>query len=104
FDSLFNRQFPILMVRHPIKNTMLLFLALLTAQLVAAQHSTTPTDIHGLLRTSGNRVVNQYGVPPQLRGMSFSWSIWEGQKYYNEAVVDWLVDDFRVSLIRLSMA
>ena len=36
--------------------------------------------------------------------MSFSWSIWGGQKYYNEAVVDWLVDDFNVSLIRLSMA
>jgi len=36
--------------------------------------------------------------------MSFSWSIWEGQKYYNEDVVDWLIDDFHVSLIRLSMA
>lgn len=64
----------------------------------------TPVQRHGALRTSGNRVVNQHGEPPQLRGMSFSWSIWEGQKYYNHAVVDWLVDDFNVSLIRLSMA
>src|SRR3546814_19953719 len=36
--------------------------------------------------------------------MSFSWSIWGGRKYYNDEVVDWLVDDFNVSLIRLSMA
>ncbi|MFB2120536.1 glycoside hydrolase family 5 protein [Parapedobacter sp. 2B3] len=66
--------------------------------------TTTPIAKHGILQTVGNRIVNQHGVPPQLRGMSFSWSIWEGRKYYNHAVVDWLVDDFHVSLIRLSMA
>jgi len=59
---------------------------------------------HGALKTAGNRIVDQHGVPPQLRGMSFSWSIWGGKKYYNNDVVDWLVDDFNVSLIRLSMA
>ena len=36
--------------------------------------------------------------------MSFSWSIWGGKKYYTREVVDWLVDDFQVSLVRLSMA
>ena len=64
----------------------------------------TPIQRHGALQTMGNRIVDQHGMPPQLRGMSFSWSIWEGRKYYNEDVVDWLVDDFNVSLIRLSMA
>src|SRR5690606_41363480 len=64
----------------------------------------TPVAQHGVLQTVGNRIVDQHGAPPQLRGISFSWSIWEGRKYYNDAVVDWLVDDFHVSLIRLSMA
>lgn len=64
----------------------------------------TPVQQHGALQTSGNRIIKQYGEPPQLRGISFSWSIWGGRKYYNEEVVDWLVDDFHVSLIRLSMA
>ncbi len=68
------------------------------------QTTDTPVGNHGSLKTVGNRIVDQRGVPPQLRGMSFSWSIWGGQKYYNDEVVDWLVDDFRVSLIRLSMA
>lgn len=70
----------------------------------AAEGQHPPVGQHGALRTAGNRIVNQHGVAPQLRGMSFSWSIWEGQKYYNTDVVDWLVDDFNVSLIRLSMA
>lgn len=63
-----------------------------------------PVQKHGSLQTSGNRILNQHGEPPQLRGVSFSWSIWEGQKYYNDEVTDWLIDDFNVSLIRLSMA
>ncbi len=68
------------------------------------QETSTPVMRHGALKTAGNRIVDQHGVPPQLRGMSFSWSIWGGKKYYNNDVVDWLVDDFNVSLIRLSMA
>ncbi len=43
-------------------------------------------------------------MPPQLRGISFSWSIWQGRKYYNPSVVNWLATDFKVSLIRASMA
>lgn len=63
-----------------------------------------PVEQHGALKTSGNRIVDEHGIPPQLRGMSFSWSIWQGKKYYTNEVVDWLVDDFNVSLVRLSMA
>ncbi|WP_257669543.1 glycoside hydrolase family 5 protein [Parapedobacter tibetensis] len=71
---------------------------------LSAQEALTPVQKHGSLQTAGNRIINQYGVSPQLRGISFSWSIWEGKKYYNNDVVDWLVDDFKVSLIRQSMA
>lgn len=64
----------------------------------------TAVELNGKLAVKNGKMVNQYGVPPQLRGMSFSWSIWQGEKYYTKEAVDWLVDDFKVSLIRLSMA
>jgi len=67
-------------------------------------HAQTPVAINGALSVKGNQIVNQNGVPPQLRGLSFSWSIWQGRKYYNPAVVDWISSDFKVSIIRAAMA
>ena len=81
-----------------------LCITICTCQTDGQETQPSPIAQHGALQTVGNRIVNQHGIPPQLRGMSFSWSIWGGQKYYNDDVVDWLVDDFNVSLIRLSMA
>jgi endoglucanase len=49
-------------------------------------------------------MVNKAGIPPQLRGISLSWSLWGGRKYYNPEVVEWLVKDFRISILRASMA
>ncbi|AMR33776.1 glycosyl hydrolase family 5 [Mucilaginibacter sp. PAMC 26640] len=68
--------------------------------LAAAQ---SPVVGNGQLAVKDGIIVNKHGVPPQLRGVSFSWSLWAGRKYYNPAVVDWLADDFKVSLIRSSM-
>ncbi|WP_259070443.1 glycoside hydrolase family 5 protein [Mucilaginibacter sp. X4EP1] len=65
--------------------------------------STTPVGTNGALRVENNKIVNQNGAAPQLRGISFSWSLWQGRKYYNPAVVDWLSSDFNVSIIRASM-
>lgn len=70
----------------------------------SAQSPKSPVGVNGPLSIKGNQLVNQNGVPPQLRGISFSWSIWQGQKYYNTEVLDWLVKDFKVSLVRLAMA
>ncbi|SDL18894.1 glycoside hydrolase family 5 protein [Siphonobacter aquaeclarae] len=64
----------------------------------------TPVRRHGALRVESGRIVDQHGVPPQLRGISFSWSVWGGRKYYSPKVVDWLVKDFKTSLVRVSMA
>jgi endoglucanase len=64
----------------------------------------TPVEKNGALHVANGQLVNQFGVPPQLRGISFSWSIWKGRKYYNPATVDWLCTDFKVSIIRLAMA
>ncbi len=68
-----------------------------------AQPAQTPVAINGTLSIQNNQIVNQHGVAPQLRGISFSWSLWGGRKYYNPAVVDWLKSDFKVSIIRAAM-
>merc|ERR1719384_250505 len=60
---------------------------------------TGPVAQHGRLRVSGNNIVGEHGDPVQLKGMSFFWSQWQGQ-YYTEGVVNWLVDDWRCSLVR----
>src|SRR3546814_7391446 len=62
----------------------------------------TSVERHGYLSVQNGKMVDQHGFQPQLRGISFSWSIWEGEKYYNKEVVDWLVDDFKVDLDRKS--
>jgi len=56
------------------------------------------------LTVQGSRILNSRNEPVQLRGISFSWSIWRGKKYYNTKVLNWLRKDFKVSVIRLSMA
>ena len=69
-----------------------------------AQGNITPVQQNGALHVQNGQVVNKNNLPPQLQGISFSWSIWRGQKYYNPAVVDWLCSDFNTSIIRLAMA
>lgn len=62
----------------------------------------TPVADHGQLKVENGRIVDQHGNPFQLRGMSFFWSQWMG-KYYNAKVVDWLVDDWKVTVVRAAM-
>jgi len=62
-----------------------------------------PVHLHGALWVDGNQLVNKAGIPPQLRGISLSWSLWGGKKYYNPDVIDWLTTDFKISLLRASM-
>lgn len=78
-----------------------LFMSLI---LLPAVHAQSPVKENGALRVEGNQIVNQQGIPPQLRGISLSWSVWNGRKYYTPAVVDWLCKDFKISLLRASMA
>jgi len=65
--------------------------------------ASNPVETHGWLSVKGNHVVDQKGEPARLRGMSFFWSQWIG-KYWNEKVVDWLVKDWEVSVVRAAMA
>lgn len=57
---------------------------------------------HGRLSVDGNRVVDESGETVQLRGMSLFWSMWMPQ-YYNADTVQWLVDDWGITLIRAAM-
>lgn len=77
--------------------TLMFFSVPVTAQPLRA------VDMHGALRTDGNQLVNKNGVPPRLRGISLSWSLWGGKKYYNTKVVDWLTKDFKINLLRASL-
>jgi endoglucanase len=64
--------------------------------------SQTPVEKHGALRVDGTKIVDKDNNPTQLRGMSFFWSQWMG-KFYNKWAVDWLVDDWKVTVLRAAM-
>jgi endoglucanase len=79
--------------------TLILFFA---AAKLSAQ-SNNAVDVHGQLKVYNGQVLNKNNQPPQLRGISMSWSIWQGQKYYNPKVISWLNQDFKATIVRLSM-
>ncbi|WP_413666530.1 glycoside hydrolase family 5 protein [Mucilaginibacter sp. Mucisp86] len=83
---------------------MKVFIALLL--LVAFSYSVsaqTPVIQNGKLKIENGVLVNEHGSAPRLRGISLSWSLWQGHKYYNPGVVSWLADDFKALIIRASM-
>lgn len=87
-----------------MKTTLLLITVFLIAfKPSIAQQIKSPVELNGALRIVGNQMVNKDGISPQLRGISLSWSLWAGKKYYNPKVVDWLTKDFKISLLRASM-
>jgi len=59
---------------------------------------------NGALKVVGGKILNANNVEPRLRGVSLSWSVWGGRKYYNTNVVNWLQSDFNINLLRASMA
>lgn len=53
----------------------------------------------GRLQVNGNLVTSETGEKISLIGMSMFWSNWAGD-YYNADTVDYLVDNFEISIIR----
>ncbi len=76
----------------------------LSFAIFAQSFSQTPVEKHGSLRVSGNQIVGEHGNPVQLMGMSHFWSVWGAEKYYTTDVVNWLVKDWKIDLIRASIA
>ena len=70
---------------------------------IARAPAETAVEKHGQLRVQGNRIVDKSGAPVQLRGMSLFWSQWV-PKYYNAATIQWLRDDWKITVIRAAMA
>jgi endoglucanase len=68
---------------------------------IAQQRAASPVSA---LKVQEGNIYNAANKPAQLRGISLSWSIWGGRKYYNADVVRWLKSDFKINLIRVSMA
>ncbi len=64
----------------------------------------TPVGIHGRLHVEGTRLVDEHGEPVQLRGVSSMWLNWENSGYAsNFAALQWMRDNWGVSLIRAAM-
>lgn len=62
----------------------------------------TVVGTYGQLSVLGKNLVDQDGNPVQLRGMSLSWTNWWPQ-FYTKEVVEWLKEDWNVTVIRASM-
>ena len=65
----------------------------------------TPVSQHGELKVDGNKVLDKNNTAVSLAGMSLFWSNtnWGGEAFYTEAVVDWLIEDWGVKVIRAAM-
>lgn len=84
---------------------MRLFRILTAAFLMVATGAMAQSIVErrGALKVSGKKILDQYGTPIQLTGMSLYWSQW-GSKFYNQGVVETLVDDWQCSVVRAAMA
>lgn len=54
------------------------------------------------MKVQGSLILGEHGRPVRLRGMSLFWSQW-GHAYWNSDVVDWLREDWHISLLRAAM-
>lgn len=79
------------------------FVLVLAALIATVAHAKTPVERHGQLRIEGTRVVDAQGAPVTLRGMSLFWSQWI-PRYYNEATLRRLRDEWGITVIRAAMA
>ncbi|RZK23284.1 MAG: glycoside hydrolase family 5 protein, partial [Flavobacterium sp.] len=82
--------------------TFVLLTLILTSTFLYGQQKSAVDD-HGQLKVQNGQILDKNNKPPQLRGISMSWSIWQGQKYYNPEVITWLQQDFNATVIRLAM-
>jgi endoglucanase len=65
----------------------------------------SPVALSGTLHAQGNRIVGAQGKPVELKGMSLYWSqLPAGSAFYNADVVNWLVKDWHISIIRIAIA
>nr|MDA3851763.1 glycoside hydrolase family 5 protein [Spirochaetaceae bacterium] len=71
-----------------------------TSQMRAAADS--PVALHGMLKVSGNRILDASDQIVQFKGMSFFWSQWS-TSFWNASVVDNMVEDWGCTILRAAM-
>lgn len=64
--------------------------------------SQTYTEHHGVLRVSGNKIVNQHNTPISFAGPSLFWNNWSSE-FYNSNLVHSVATDWNAPIIRASM-
>ena len=79
-----------------------LFFAFLALTAIGHASANTPVERNGKLRVEGTKLVNQYGKPVQLRGVSFGWhNMWP--RFFNQTSVDRIVGDWGADIVRCSV-
>jgi len=63
----------------------------------------TPVGRHGRLHVDGPRLVDESGVPVQLKGVSTMWLNWEDRYSSSREALQWMRDHWGVSVIRAAM-
>ena len=94
-----------------MRNVLAIGLAILLAACTATSREAPPVSApsgspvaqHGALSVRGGKVVDARGKPVTLRGMALFWSQWAPQ-YYDGRTVDWLASDWKVDIVRASIA
>ncbi len=69
----------------------------------AAAGSDTPVGRHGALRVEGTQLVDEAGAPVQLKGVSTMWLNWEDRYSTNKAGLQWMRDNWGITVIRAAM-
>lgn len=90
----------------PISYT-LLFLILLSCTANLAKEDSPEYNPHsakalGQLRVKDNQLVDQYGNPAMLRGISYGWHNW-WPRFYNASTVNTFAKDWNANLVRAAM-
>jgi endoglucanase len=63
----------------------------------------TPVSRWGQLRVCGTRICNAAGTPVQLKGTSSMWLNWEGSYSVNKSAMQWMRDNWRMTVFRAAM-
>jgi endoglucanase len=90
--------------KHCTLQTLGVFILLLWSTTFCKAQRVNAVSAHGALKIQDGKILDSHNTPPQLRGVSLSWSVWGGRKYYNPEVVSWLKKDFKINLLRVAMA
>jgi aryl-phospho-beta-D-glucosidase BglC (GH1 family) len=63
----------------------------------------TPVGIHGQLRVSGTDLIDEKGEAVQLEGISTMWLNWEDRYSTSKAGLQWMRDNWGITLFRAAM-